>query len=87
MNIAIFEAKPKEVEYFKKSIHRHKLFFFAKPLNEKNAFKVKNAEAVVIFIYSNVNEKILNRLANLKFISTKSTGLTILTLRRAKKEK
>src|SRR3989338_486657 len=87
MNIAIFEAKPKEAEYFKKSIHGHKIRFFPKPLDEKNVLKIKNAEAVIIFIYSNINEKILNKLQSLKLIATKSTGFDHIDLEACKKRK
>ncbi len=87
MNIAIFEAKPSEVEYFKKSIHGHKLTFFADPLNQKNVLKIRDAEALVIFIYSNAQKEILNKLPKLKFLATKSTGFDHINTSVCKKRK
>lgn len=87
MNIAIFEAKPSEIEYFKKSVRGHKLTFFTEPLNQKNVIKIKNAEAIVIFIYSSAQKEILNKLPKLKFITTKSTGFDHINIAVCKKRK
>ena len=48
--------------------------FFEKPLDNKKTEQIKNTEILAVFIYSKVNQEIVNKLPKLKFIATMSTG-------------
>ncbi|MBI2137395.1 hydroxyacid dehydrogenase [Candidatus Woesearchaeota archaeon] len=72
--IAFFELEKWEEEAAKKTLKRHALKFFSKPLTASNASKAGDAEAIAAFIYSRIDKKILAKLPKLKLIATMSTG-------------
>ena len=74
MKIAFFEVKPWEKKYLEKQLKGHSLKFFEEELDEQNVSKIKEVEAISVFIYSEVNKKILSKLPKLKIIATRSTG-------------
>lgn len=74
MKLAFFELEKWEQEYVKLKIKNHKLLFFDEELSEKHIPKIKDVDGLCIFIYSEINKKILEQLVKLKFISTMSTG-------------
>lgn len=74
MKIALFELNDFEKEYFKTHVQNHELIFFDKPLRAEDLVSISDIEALVVFIYSHVNKDVLDKLPNLKFISTMSTG-------------
>ena len=61
--------------------------FIGEHLNEINVNKIKNADAIGIFIYSAVNKKIIDNLPNLKLIATLSTGFDHIDLEECRKRK
>ena len=85
--IAFFELEPWEKEYFLKNLKSYKLQFIDKHLNEKNINQITDVDAIGIFIYSAVNRKILDKLPNLKLITTLSTGFDHIDLKECKKRK
>lgn len=85
MKISFFELEPFEKEYFKKKLKGHDLTFDAKPLTSRNVAKYKDAQVIVIFILSKINSKILDKLPQLKLITTMSTGYNHIDLQAAKK--
>src|SRR3989338_1335762 len=85
--IAFFELEPWEKEYFLKNLKSYKLQFIDKHLNEKNINQITDVDAICIFIYSAVNRKILDKLPNLKLITTLSTGFDHIDLKECKKRK
>src|SRR3989344_1754567 len=83
--IAFFELEPWEKEYFLKNLKSYKLQFIDKHLNEKNINQITDVDAIGIFIYSAVNRKILDKLPNLKLITTLSTGFDHIDIKECKK--
>ncbi|MEM3113069.1 MAG: NAD(P)-dependent oxidoreductase [Candidatus Pacearchaeota archaeon] len=74
MKLAFFEVEEWQKKYLKERLKGHNIKFFEYDLNARNASKVKDIEGLGIFIYSQIDEKILDKLPKLKFIATMSTG-------------
>src|SRR3989338_1986544 len=85
--IAFCELEPWEKEYLLKNLKDCKLEFIDNHLNEDNVNVVKDADAIGIFIYSVINKEILEKLPNLKFIVTLSTGFDHIDLNECRKRK
>jgi len=85
MKIAFFEIEEWQKDCIKKSLKGFDITFFKEPLNEKNISKVKDCSILSVFIYSNIDKKILGRLTNLKLITTMSTGFDHIDLEECKK--
>ncbi|MEK7128034.1 MAG: NAD(P)-dependent oxidoreductase [Patescibacteria group bacterium] len=75
MKIAFFGLEQSEQSVFINSFGDAEVYFLAGKLDENNTEKAKDADAVCIFIDSDVNKAVLDALPNLKFIATRSTGL------------
>ncbi|MCA9459123.1 MAG: hydroxyacid dehydrogenase [Nanoarchaeota archaeon] len=75
MEIAFFDIKDKVgINYFKKNLKEHKLIFFEEAIQDVPTRKYKNAQIIVVFIYSNFSKQIIDKLPKLKLILTQSTG-------------
>ncbi len=61
-------------EYIRQFLKGHEVVFVDEPLTEKNADKAADCEAVAFFIYSQISETVLKKLAKAKMITTMSTG-------------
>lgn len=85
MNISLFELEPWQEEYFNTSLGKHKLVFDKKPLTTRNVKKHKDAQAIVLFVFSRVTKKVLDELPKLKFIATMSTGYDHIDIDECKK--
>ena len=85
--IAFFELEPWEKEYFTEKLKNVELQFIDEHLNENNLNKIKDVDAIGVFIYSVVNKKILNNLPNLKLIVTLSTGFDHVDIKECRKRK
>ena len=75
MHIAFFETEPWEKRYFIKHLAHHALTFFPEPLRCENAQKVRDAQALSVFIYSKLDAETLSQLPKLRTIATRSTGM------------
>ena len=75
MKIAFFEIKDEEKKFFEENLKNLdvKLVFYKETINEI-VKEEKDYDVVSVFIYSKVNENILDKLPNLKYIQTRSTG-------------
>ncbi len=87
MKIAFFELENWERGILKKELKKHKLIFFKSILTKDKAKRIKKVDAIVIFIYSNINKEILDLLPNLKLISTMSTGVDHIDINECNKRK
>lgn len=87
MQIAFFEVEKWEEKYFRNNLKSHKLIFIDKKLSVSSAKKIKNCEAICIFIHSQVNKEILGKLPNLKLICAMSTGIDHIDIEECKKRK
>lgn len=74
MTISFFELENWEKEYLKDKFPNHKLNLFSDTLDIRDIKKVKDSEIISVFIYSQVNQKLLSKLPKLKLINTSSTG-------------
>lgn len=74
MKIAFFGLEKADQDYFLQSFGGAEFVFFGENLDENNIEKVKDVEALCIFVDSEINKNIIDALPNLKFIATRSTG-------------
>lgn len=86
MKIAIFEVQKWKQEYLAAELPGHEIEFFEETLSEDNVEKAKEAEIISVFIYSKVKKEIIERLPNLKFIATQSTGFDHIDIELCKKK-
>jgi D-lactate dehydrogenase len=85
MKIGFFELEPWEEKEIKSSFPKDQLFFSEKRLTIKNVKKYKNLEAIAVFVHSEINKDVLNKLPKVKFITTMSTGYDHIDLEECKK--
>lgn len=74
MKIAIFEAEPWEKVYIEKRLSDHELLFSPDPLSESNVAQFKDVDCISIFVTSPLAQETLDKLPNLKLVTTRSTG-------------
>lgn len=74
MKIIFFEVPKAEQPIFSQFFSDADVSFFEEKLDENNAEKAKNADAVCIFVKSAINKNIIDTIPSLKFIATRSTG-------------
>ena len=73
MKIIFFEIQPWEKEYIKSKL-KGNLVFTSEKLTVENAAKYSSYDIVSVFIYSDVDAKVLEKLKNVKTVVTRSTG-------------
>ena len=74
MKVAVFEAEDWEQESFHALSAEHEVRFSKKRLTGKIASDFEEAEIISPFIYSQLDENVLQHFSNLKLIATRSTG-------------
>lgn len=75
MKIAFFELEDwEQQELNQRSLRDHSLILSPHVLNEQTIDEAGGAEIVSVFIRSNLGKAVLEKLGNLKFIATRSTG-------------
>jgi len=74
MKIAFFEVEDWEEEYLKGKLSGHQLKFSNEKLSLENAAQIKDFDALSVFIYSKIDEQIIQAIPNLKLVTTRSTG-------------
>ena len=85
MKIGFFEIESWEKDFLSSFFPKDQLFFFRGKLTFSNARKFKDLEAISVFIYSEINSKLLENLPRLKMIATRSTGYDHIDLAECKK--
>ncbi|MBN1155147.1 hydroxyacid dehydrogenase [candidate division KSB1 bacterium] len=85
MKIAFFEIKGWEKTILRRGLKGHTVEFFHDPLNAENVKHIEDFDIVSVFIYSIIDESVLNRLPNLKAIATRSTGFDHIDLEACEK--
>ena len=86
MRIAFFEVEDWEEEYLKKNLNGHQLKFSNEKLSLENTTQIKDFDAVSVFIYSKIDEQIIQEIPNLKLITTRSTGFDHIDIETCKKQ-
>ncbi len=71
MKIALYECADWEKEYFQEHLSDHELVFVDQSITH---CVIEDAQALIIFIYSEITQDILNRMPQLEFVATRSTG-------------
>jgi D-lactate dehydrogenase len=82
MKIAFYEVREDEISYFKENLKDFELFFFKEPINENNVLDV---DIISVFGDSRINSNLLEKLKNLKFICTRTTGYDHIDLEECRK--
>ena len=85
--IAFFETEEREKPYLKEKLKGYNISFFNNAINQVDINKFKDSDIVSVFIYSKVDRAILNKLKNLRLITTRSTGFDHIDLSECKKKK
>ena len=85
--IAFFETEEWEKPYLKEKLKGYNISFFNNAINQVDINKFKDSDIVSVFIYSKVDRAILNKLKNLRLITTRSTGFDHIDLSECKKKK
>ncbi|MBD3245281.1 MAG: hydroxyacid dehydrogenase [Candidatus Moranbacteria bacterium] len=85
MKIAFFEIKKWEKDFIKKLIKAERIDFSKETINKENLEKFKETRIISVFIYSKIDKAVLDKLPNLGFISTRSTGFDHIDIKECKK--
>ncbi len=73
MKIVFYEIEDWQKPYVLKALDKADVAFYDSAVNEHH-FPETDAEILSIFVNSRLDEKVLSRLPNLKFVATRSTG-------------
>ncbi len=76
MKIVFFEVPKISQSVFLESFPNMDVSFYEEKLNDSNADLAKDADIVSIFVDSDLNKNALDKMVNLKFIATRSTGFS-----------
>jgi len=74
MKIIFFEVPKAEQSVFSQSLSGSELVFYEERLTENNADLAKDADIISVFVDSDINKNTIDKMVNLKFITTRSTG-------------
>lgn len=86
MKITCFELQDWEQEFLKNKFENTlEISFHTETLSSQNVSQAKDAEAIVVFIYSQITKEVLSALPNLKFIATMSTGFDHIDIEECKR--
>ncbi|MBU2639246.1 MAG: hydroxyacid dehydrogenase [Nanoarchaeota archaeon] len=85
MKIAFFETEDWEADYMRNKLKGNKIKFFDEILTKSKVRKIKDIDALAVFVHSDVDKEILDELTNLKLIVTMSTGYDHIDLEECKK--
>ena len=74
VKIAFFEIEEWEKDYLTQKLQGHELTFSEHPLTQETLELAKDAEVISVFIYSEAQKELLEKLPQLKMVTTRSTG-------------
>lgn len=74
MNIVVFETEPWEKEAFSALEKEHTLKTTTEKLSLETVDKFQDADIISVFIYSKLDQEVLEKMPHLKMIATRSTG-------------
>lgn len=87
MKVAFFETANWQKKLFKRELKGFSLQFFKEPISKGHLKKIKDVEALALFLNSKITEDYLKKLPKLKIIITMSTGYDHINLKSCKKRK
>ncbi len=85
MKIGFFEVQGWEKEYLEEALSGHELLFSAEALTAENVDEFRDFEVVSVFIYSELEAEVMQKMKKLKLVTTRSTGYDHVDLVWAKK--
>ena len=86
MRLACFELQDWEQEFLKSKFESTvEISFHTETLSSDNVSVANDAEAIVVFIYSQINKGVLDQMPSLKFIATMSTGFDHIDIEECKR--
>lgn len=74
MKISFFEITEMEKEKFEHSFPNEETSFFEESIQDVNISKYTDSDIICVFVHSEVNKAILEKMPNLKLVATRSTG-------------
>ncbi len=83
--IAFFEIENWEKDYLSKQLSGFELSFFSEHLELENADLAKDCGIISVFTVSQVKKEVLEKLPNLKLITTRATGFDNIDIEEAQK--
>ncbi|PIN74796.1 hydroxyacid dehydrogenase [Candidatus Woesearchaeota archaeon CG10_big_fil_rev_8_21_14_0_10_37_12] len=83
--IVFVQLEPWEKELVKKKLKGHKLIFTDKKIQETPISKIKDADIIAPFVYSEITEQFLKKCKKVKLITTMTTGYDHIDLKACKK--
>lgn len=86
MKIVFFEVENWEENYINSNLSGYNPVLTNEKLDETTILKYHEAEIISTFIYSKLNREVLEKLPNLKFIATRSTGFDHIDLNYCKEK-
>lgn len=72
--IVFFEVEDWEKDIIQRSLGEHEITFRKDKLDKSSVSEITDKTVISTFIYSSLNREILEKLPNIKFIATRSTG-------------
>ncbi len=75
MKIVFYEMEPWERDVLGSAMEGHEMAFEDVALDADTAERHKDADAISVFIYSDLSREVLETFDNLRFIATRSTGV------------
>ncbi len=85
MKIVYFSREDWEEDFVKRELPEDDITFFKGPAQDYPEHKDEDAEALCVFVKSNISKEELDRFPNVKFIATRSTGFDHIDLEETKK--
>jgi D-lactate dehydrogenase len=83
--ISFFEVKEDwEREIINSNFKDHEIKIFEESINDVEINNFKDSDIISVFIYSRVNKELIEKLPNLKLITTRSTGFDHIDINEAK---
>jgi D-lactate dehydrogenase len=84
LRIAFFEVQEWERPYLQSISDGNQVRMFSETLDEKNVVEIVDFEVISVFIYSNVNKAMLDKLGKLRLVATRSTGFDHIDVKECK---
>ena len=81
MKIAFFETELWEEDYLKSQLKSFDLLFFKEKIDSNNLKKISDTNILSVFISSIIDKEIIEKLKDLKYITTRSTGFDHIDLK------
>jgi len=84
VKVVFFEIEPWEIDYLKEKLSGIEASFFEEALSLKNIESARGCQVVSTFTDSQINKEVLEKLPDLKLITTRSTGFDHIDIETAK---